>query len=148
MKYIKPFKLYGVYERSDIHIYYQDILDKIYNNDIKRIYTYLHTTKEKEVCEKILKEGFEFYEFTKTVDEISNNFDIFSYKLGIRKHYGKYTIVIQSLNQIVDGEDITIKEPFISEEGDITFTLSPKHVRGYFNNENGEFVENPKFELS
>ena len=41
--------------------------------------------------------------------EIFNNFDIFAYKLGLRKSYGKFTLVIQTLEPVTDGEDVTIK---------------------------------------
>jgi len=125
------------------------ILERIYDTKIngKPLYTYLHTTNE-DVCKKILENGFEFYEFTKTVDEISNDIDTFNYKLGLRIPYGNFTVIIQTLKPVVNGEDVTIKEPFIGEEGDLIFTLSPNHVKGYFNNKNGEFVENSNFELS
>jgi len=151
MKHIKLFEYFDPLKKNDIHNYYYGILDFIYDTDnqpTKRLNTYLHTT-DKETCDKIIKEGFEFYEFCKTTDEISNNFDIFAYKLGLRKNYGEYTIIIQSLKPIVDGEKVTIKKPIYNEENEyFIYTLSPKHIKGYFNNVTGEITENPNFVLS
>jgi hypothetical protein len=142
---IKSFSDYKlIRERNE-----EKILNQIYDIDRKgnEIHTYIHTTS-KDVCEDVLKNGFEFWEFRKTTDEISNNIENFAYKTSIRDNYGNCVLVIQSLNDIVDGEDVTIKEPFYSESAEeMVYTLSPTYVRGYFNKDTNEFVENPNFKL-
>jgi hypothetical protein len=147
---IKSFADYQkIYERND-EVDLIPILDTIYDIDRKgnEIHTYIHTTS-KSICEDVLENGFEFWEFRKTVDEITNRIEDFAYKTTIRDQYGDCVLVIQTLEHIVDGEDVTIKEPFYSEEAEeMVYTLSPTHVRGYFNKDTGKFVENPKFKLS
>ena len=151
LKHIKLFEDFSIEDgrKRKIEIE-QSILDKIYDIDRegKELFTYLHTTDE-DTCKKILENGFEFYNIHKNADEMTNDIGNLAYKLSIRTKYGDYVIVIQTENQIVDAKDVTIKEPFYSEAAEeYIYTLSPKHVRGYFNRKTGDFVENPKFELS
>jgi len=125
-----------------------EILDHIYDigSGGKRFYTYLHTTDE-DTCKKVLEDGFEFYIFCLTTDEISNDVDTLNFKLSMRKAYGDCVIVMQFLHFIDDGIDMAIKEPYYNEEEDLIYTLPSKYVRGFFNKETGEFVDNPTFEL-
>jgi hypothetical protein len=82
-----------------------------------------------------------------------------TYFLFQRKDYGPFTVVIAipkvtyenysaaSLRYEVSIEDIiTITDPLISDNDEMTFTLSPEHILGYFNNVTSEFIQNRKWD--
>ncbi|MBA4321235.1 MAG: hypothetical protein C0408_00310 [Odoribacter sp.] len=120
-------------------------------------YFFLHNTKEKGIAEKILKEGFVFEnQLPHSTDRVNPNEPIeITYFLFQRKDYGSYTIIIaipkatydfytRNSNEHDTGieEVITITEPFIGDNDEMIYTISPKHILGYFNNKSGEFIEN------
>ncbi len=146
MKRIKSYKIFNFKRMNEDKEV--DILNQIYNIDRnnRQIYTYLHTT-DKKICEKVFDEGFQFYDIHKQTDEISNNISDFLFKLKMRERYGDCTLVIQTYQILSDGEDFTIKEPFPDDDGEMVYTLSPIHIKGYYNRIKGIFIDNPNFKL-
>ena len=112
MKHIKLFEEYSDHVDNDV------LLDFI--NETSDVKTYLHTTKEEEICKKIMESGYQFSSFYKTTDEIINDMASLDYKMLLREDYGIYTVIIQ-VNKNIPGyyNDLTIKEPFEDEEGDL-----------------------------
>jgi len=46
------------------------IVDFIGND---KVYTFLHTTTSEDACKNIFENGFEFYDFSKTTDNVNND---------------------------------------------------------------------------
>jgi hypothetical protein len=125
--------------------------------DFKDCYFFLHNTKEFNVVENIMNEGF-IYEsqLSHSSDRVNPNEPIeVTYFLFQRKDYGTYTIIIaipkiiyeiytSVSNEYDTGiEDImTINDPIISDNDELLYTISPKHILGYFNQKTSEFYQN------
>jgi hypothetical protein len=120
-------------------------------------YFFLHNTKEKGIAEKILREGFIFEnQLPHSTDRVNPHEPIeITYFLFQRKDYGIYTIIIaipkgtydyytRNSNEHDTGieEIITITEPYIGDNDELIYTVSPKHILGYFNNKTGDFIKN------
>jgi len=121
----------------------------------------LHTTREKEIAEQILREGF-LYEsqLSHSTDRVSPSESIeIIYFLFQRKEYGIYTIIIaiqratyeyytrQAMDRDVSLEELTsTEEPFMNDNEEYTYRLDPKHIAGYFNVVSGEFTHNPVYD--
>ena len=125
--------------------------------DFNNCYFFLHNTKEQSVAERIMREGFIFEnQLPHSSDRVNPNEPIeVTYFLFQRKDYGSYTIIIAIPKVIYDTytqysniydigiEDvITISEPFYGDNDELIYTISPKHLLGYFNNKTGEFFMN------
>jgi hypothetical protein len=125
--------------------------------DFNNCYFFLHNTKEKSVAERILNEGFIFEnQLPHSTDRVNPNEPIeITYFLFQRKDYGSYTIIIAIQKAVYDNytqfsnrndigiEDvITITEPYYGDNDELIYTISPKHILGYFNNKTGEFFKN------
>jgi len=123
----------------------------------KECYFFLHNTKEFINVEIIMNEGFIFEsQLPHSTDRVNPNDPVeITYFLFQRKDYGSYTIVIAipknvydkysvaSINMGIEIEDlITITEPFYGENDELIYTVSPKHVLGYFNLKKSEFYQN------
>jgi hypothetical protein len=78
-----------------------------------------------------------------------------SYFLFQRKDYGLFTIIVaipketydfyttfSNENGIVVEEALTITEPYFGDNDELIYTLSPKHILGYFNIKTSEFYQN------
>ncbi len=104
-----------------------------------------------------MKEGFIFEnQLVHSTDRVNPNEPIeITYFLFQRKDYGPFTVVIAipkityenysaaSVRNVVSLEEIfTITAPVLSDNDELIFTLSPKHVLGYFNNLTSEFFQN------
>jgi hypothetical protein len=130
-------------------------------------YFFLHNTKEQSVAEKILEEGFMFEnQLPHSTDRVNPSEPIeVTYFLFQRKDYGNYTMIlaitkaiydrytmISNLNDIGIEEVMTISKPYYSDNDELIYTVSPKHVLGYFNNKTAELVKNklwdPGFDAS
>jgi hypothetical protein len=125
--------------------------------DFKDCYFFLHNTKEFNVVENIMNEGF-IYEsqLSHSSDRVNPNEPIeVTYFLFQRKDYGTYTIIIAipkiiyeiytTLSNEYDTgiEDVmTINDPIISDNDEMVYTISPKHILGYFNQKTSEFYQN------
>jgi hypothetical protein len=133
-----------------------EILASILKN-FKDCYFFLHNTKELSIVEKIMNEGFIFEsQLPYSTDHVNPNEPIeVTYFLIQRKDYGPFTIVIAipkfiyeiytavSNNKEIDIEDIlTITKPRYGDNDEMIYTLSPKHVLGYFNINTTEFYQN------
>jgi hypothetical protein len=139
-----------------------DILANILKN-FKECYFFLHNTKELYIAEKIMNEGFVFEsQLPHSTDRVNPNEPIeITYFLFQRKDYGLYTIIIaipkstyDIYSQISNKYDIgiedvfTIKEPYVGDNDELIYTLSPKHLLGYFNIKTTEFIKNPNWDPS
>ncbi len=118
---------------------------------------FLHNTKDFDVVESILNKGFSFEnQLSYSTDRVNPAESIeVSYFLLQRKDYGSYTIIISipkitfdfytamSNKKGIEIEEIfTITEPGYGENDELVFTISPKHVLGYFNIKTSQFYQN------
>ena len=123
----------------------------------KDCYFFLHNTKEFDIVEKIMNEGFMFEsQLPHSTDRVNPNEPIeVTYFFFLRKDYGSYTIIIAipkvtydlytDVSNLKDSgiEDVlTITDPYYSDNDELIYTLSPKHVLGYFNIKTSEFYKN------
>jgi|WetSurMetagenome_2_1015567.scaffolds.fasta_scaffold386795_1 hypothetical protein len=136
-------------------------------NDFGNCYFFLHNTKEKSIAEKIMNEGFIFEnQLPHSTDRVNPNEPIeVTYFLFQRKDYGSYTMIIaipkevydhytltSNLNETGIEEILSINEPYYGDNDELVYTISPRHLLGYFNNKSGEFVRNrmwdPEFDVT
>lgn len=123
---------------------------------------FIHYTRMKEDAENILKTGFMFADsFYKTAQPVTNDRLDILIKHNTRKSFGDYLIVISISDKlfhhyasILDREGLkdfsvenllTESPPFINDNGDLTYKLSNRFVKGYINHQTGEIVANPHF---
>jgi hypothetical protein len=133
-----------------------EILASLLKN-FKDCYFFLHNTKEFNVVESIMNEGFVFEsQLPHSTDRINPNEPIeVTYFLFQRKDYGSYTIIIaipkiiyeiysgvSNKNDIGIEEVLTITEPYYGDNDELIYTVSPKHILGYFNIKTSEFYQN------
>jgi hypothetical protein len=133
-----------------------DILASILKN-YKECYFFLHNTKEFSVVESIMNEGFIFEsQLPHSTDRVNPNEPIeITYFLFQRKDYGSYTIIIafpkntyENYSSLSNQEDVgieevlTINEPYYGDNDELIYTVSPKHILGYFNIKTAEFYQN------
>jgi uncharacterized membrane protein len=133
-----------------------EILASLLKN-FKDCYFFLHNTKEFSVVENIMNEGFIFEnQLPHSTDRINPNEPIeVTYFLFQRKDYGSYTIIIaipriiyeiytgiSNKNNVGIEEVLTITEPIYNDNDELTYTVSPKHILGYFNIKTSEFYQN------
>jgi hypothetical protein len=133
-----------------------EILASILKN-FKDCYFFLHNTRDFEVVENIMNEGFIFEsQLAHSTDRVNPNESIeVTYFLFQRKDYGSYTIIIAipkeiyeiytgvSNNKDIDIEEvITITNPYFGDNDELIYTLSPCHILGYFNIKTSEFYQN------
>lgn len=133
-----------------------EILASILKN-FKDCYFFLHNTKEFHIVENIMNEGFSFEsQLPHSTDRVNPNEPIeITYFFFQRKDYGTYTIIIAiprviyemytsvSNRKDVGIEDImSISEPFYGDNDELIYTISPKHILGYFNIKTSEFYQN------
>jgi hypothetical protein len=120
-------------------------------------YFFLHNTKEINVVESIMNEGFVFEsQLPHSTDRVNPNEPIeVTYFLFQRKDYGSYTIIIaipksiyemysdvSNNNDVGIEEILTITDPYYGDNDELIYTVSPKHILGYFNNKTSEFYQN------
>jgi hypothetical protein len=137
-----------------------EILASVLNN-YKNCLFFLHNTREPGVVEKIISEGFIFEnQLVHSTDRVNPAEPIeITYFLFLRKDYGPYTIIIaipkmtyenysalSVKNEETIEEVITITKPYYSDNDELMFTVSPKHILGYFNNETSEFFQNSNWD--
>jgi hypothetical protein len=120
-------------------------------------YFFLHNTREFSVVEKIMNEGFIFEsQLPHSSDRVNPNEPIeITYFLFQRKDYGTYTMIIAIPKNIYEiysevsnkndtgiEEVMTITEPYFGDNDELIYTISPKHILGYFNTKTSEFFKN------
>ena len=118
---------------------------------------FLHNTKEFDIVENIMNEGFIFEsQLAHSTDRVNPNEHIeVTYFLFQRKDYGSFTIIIaipKVIYEIYTGvsnkkdvgieEVLTICDPYYGDNDELIYTLSPKHILGYFNLKTSEFYQN------
>jgi hypothetical protein len=118
---------------------------------------FLHNTKEFDVVENIMNEGFIFErQLAHSTDRVNPNEAIeISYFLVQRKDYGSFTVIIaipkviyESYTGVSNNKDVCIEEvltvtdPYWGDNDELMYTLSPKHILGYFNIKTSEFYQN------
>jgi hypothetical protein len=133
-----------------------EILANILRN-FKDCYFFLHNTKDFNVVEDIMNEGFVFEsQLPHSTDRVNPNEPIeVTYFLFQRKDYGFYTIIIaipkiiyeiysgvSNKNDVGIEEVLTITEPYYGDNDELIYTVSPKHILGYFNIKTSEFYQN------
>lgn len=133
-----------------------EILAKILT-DCENCLFFLHNTKDKLIVERIMNEGFIFEnQLSHSTDRVNPCEPIeVTYFLFQRKDYGPYTIVIaipraiyesythlSNKYDIVVEEVLTITDPYYGDNDELIYTLSPKHILGFFDNRTGEFIRN------
>lgn len=130
-------------------------------SEFKDCYFFLHNTKEMNVVEKILSEGFIFEsQLSHSSDRVNPNEPIeITYFLFQRKDYGSYTIVIAIPKRIYEyysdisnkhdvtiEEVLTITEPFLGDNDELIYTLPPQHILGFFNIKTSDFTKNQNWD--
>lgn len=117
---------------------------------------FLHNTREFNIVEKIMNEGFIFEsQLSHSTDRVNPETIEVSYFMIQRKDYGQFTIIVaipketydfytafSNKNEIVVEEVLTITEPYYGDNDELIYTLSPKHILGYFNIKTSEFYQN------
>jgi len=130
-------------------------------NEYKDCYFFLHNTKEMSIVENIMNEGFVFEsQLPHSTDRVNPGEPIeITYFLFQRKDYGWYTMIIaipkktyevysrvSNENDTGIEEVITIYDPYMGDNDELIYTISPKHIFGYFNNRTGEFYPNQNWD--
>jgi len=133
-----------------------EILASVLKN-FKDCYFFLHNTREFDIVENIMNEGFIFEnQLAHSTDRVNPAESIeITYFLFQRKDYGSYTIIIAIPKSIYDiytavsnnkevgiEEVVSISEPYYGDNDELIYKLSPKHVLGYFNLKTSEFYKN------
>ena len=123
----------------------------------KGCYFFLHNTKEFGIVENIMNEGFMFEsQLPHSTDRVNPNDPIeVTYFLFQRKDYGSFAIIIAIPKIIYEiytaasnkknvgiEEVLTVTDPYYGDNDELMYTLSPKHVLGYFNIKTSEFHHN------
>lgn len=137
-----------------------EILTSILKN-FKNCNFFLHNTRELKIVESIMTEGFIFEnQLPHSTDHVNPNEPIeITYFLFQRKEYGTYTIIIaipkatyelysgvSNKNDIGIEEVITTTAPYIGDNDELIYTISPKHILGYFNIKTTEFYQNKNWD--
>jgi hypothetical protein len=104
-----------------------------------------------------MNEGFIFEsQLPRSTDRVNPHDPIeITYFLFQRKDYGNYTVVIAIPRIVYDyysaashrqdtgiEEIMSITEPHYGENDELVYTLSPRHILGYFNISTSEFYQN------
>jgi hypothetical protein len=133
-----------------------EILAAILRN-FKDCYFFLHNTKDFSVVESIMNEGFIFESQLPHSSDRVNPYEPIevTYFLFQRKDYGSYTMIIaipkttyENYTEISNNnntgieEVLSITEPFYGDNDEYIYTVSPKHILGYFNIKTAEFYQN------
>lgn len=118
---------------------------------------FLHNTRDFNVAEDIMNEGFIFEnQLSHSTDRVNPAEAIeITYFLFQRKDYGNYTIIIAIPKNTYEmyseaaikndaglEEVLTITDPYYGDNDELIYTLSPKHILGYFNIKSVEFYQN------
>jgi hypothetical protein len=127
-------------------------------SEYKDCYFFLHNTKEFSTVEKIMSEGFIFEsQLPHSTDRVNPNEPIeLTYFFFQRKDYGLFTMVMAITRKIYENytrasdlfdtgieEVMSITEPYFGDNDEPLYTVSPRHVLGYFNIKTMEFFRNP-----
>lgn len=124
-------------------------------------YFFLHNTREKVIVERIMNEGFIFEDrLLHSTDRVNPYEPIeVTYFLFQRKDYGPFTIIIAIPKSVFDfytqvshkydtgiEEVISVTDPFYGDNDELIYTISPKHILGFYNNKTEEFFKNKSWD--
>ena len=161
IKLIHELKIYNLTNTvSGNKLFSEDIMQFIFDDE-NESELFIHYTREEEIANKIIAEGFKFYHsLYKTSEKVHNDEIDLTFKHHQHKGYGNYVIVISiattiynfynneinSIARFVSVEQVLTETPlYINDDGDTIYTLSSSFIKGYFNYETGEIVRNPSF---
>jgi hypothetical protein len=131
--------------------------------EFNECYIFLHNTREFGVVEKIMNEGFIFEnQLPHSTDRVNPNEPIeVTYFLFQRKDYGVFTMVLGFPKEIYEKysevsnnldtgieEVMTITDPYFGDNDELMYTISPKHILGYFSIRTSEFFRNKNWDPS
>jgi hypothetical protein len=139
----------------------EDIVNYIFEEEDDAV-IFIHYTRDEDVSDKILKEGFKFRNsFYKTAESVFRDKVDFLYKHSRHKQFGKYTVIITISKKVYDHYNsiisqsgkadvlieqiLTEKEPEMDENHEPVYTLPKQFIKGYINYEKGEIIQNPDF---
>jgi hypothetical protein len=137
------------------HIFDPSVMEFLFSAEVpSRIF--LHYTREKEIAERILREGFCFSDsFHKTAEAIYNDRIDLAYKHNYRKSFGEYALVIsislQTYNNISKrinqrpSYNFLVEHVLSKQIPDGVFLLPNKYLKGYIDISTGEIVTNPDY---
>jgi len=129
--------------------------------EFNEYYIFLHNTKEFSVVEKIMNEGFIFEnQLPHSTDRVNPNEPIeVTYFLFQRKDYGVFTMILAFPKEIYEKysevsnnldtgieEVMTITDPYFGDNDELMYTVSPKHILGYFSIRTSEFFRNKNWD--
>jgi hypothetical protein len=129
--------------------------------EFNECYIFLHNTKEFGIVEKIMNEGFIFEnQLPHSTDRVNPNEPIeVTYFLFQRKDYGVFTMVLAFPKEIYEKysevsnnldtgieEVMTITDPYFGDNDELMYTISPKHILGYFSIRTSEFFRNKNWD--
>lgn len=122
---------------------------------------FLHNTKDFSVVESIMNEGFIFEsQLPHSTDRVNPYEPIeVTYFLFQRKDYGSYTMIIaipkdiyENYTEVSNNNDtgieevFSVTEPVFGDNDELLYTVSPKHILGYFNIKTAEFYQNKNWD--
>jgi hypothetical protein len=150
--------LSGVMNKN--HIFDDNILAFIFEPG-EYVKIFMHYTKDRETAESIRINGFRYdNSLYKTAESIHNDIIDLTYKHNLRRHYGKFVIIIcisktlytHYSNELknVTNSQVLVEHIFSSEipvenEKDTMYNLPPQYIKGYVNYETGEIIRNPSY---
>jgi hypothetical protein len=129
--------------------------------EFNECYIFLHNTKEFGVVEKIMNDGFIFEnQLPHSTDRVNPNEPIeVTYFLFQRKDYGVFTMVLAFPKEIYEKysevsnnldtgieEVMTITDPYFGDNDELMYTISPRHILGYFSIRTSEFFRNKNWD--
>jgi len=122
----------------------------IANDDSLRCY--MHVTPEESYAKNILKVGFKYSNFNKTVDEYNgNDLNTLVWLRSQRSQYGNFIIVIQIDKDLLKrkGYDVewlsNLDVEFNEDENESISILPKEYIKGYFIVDSQRIVLNKKF---
>lgn len=128
--------------------------------DRNKLVKYLHNTAKEAIAQNIMREGFRFEKYLENSTDLVSGSDLVElrYFIQTRKSYGLFTVVLCIAHDIVhkysdrlEGsgyhytEALTLHEPTLSSDDELTFTLPPQFTKGYLDQKKGKIITNPKF---
>ncbi|HAW51968.1 MAG TPA: hypothetical protein DCX54_06510 [Flavobacteriales bacterium] len=130
------------------------------NEDVEM---YSHRTISKEIADKIISDGFKYYDsFQKTTDEIINDMVYLRYWDTLRKHYGGHIVVIAISRELLRSIQKEIHPKYEAQQvlstplidfdennGDeMRYILPKQYVKGYIDRHTGEITRNKEYNPS
>jgi len=128
--------------------------------DSADVLKYLHNTNSEEVAKKILSGGFIFEKYIENSTDLVSGVDIIELRYFVqhRGGYGKFTIIIHISRDIADhyfnklksakyhfSEVLSKHLPQFNSDNEPVYILPEQFIKGYFNRNTSQFIENPVF---